>query len=256
MDCLSDIAPSEEVLIAFALDDQELPAEAQEHLAHCEHCQQRLASLQHANASLLSRLYRSQCPDALALSYYSSGGLSDVRRISIANHLLDCPLCMAEVEEARRYLQEQPIEMPMPSFRPHALVRRIFATRNAQPQMQFVLRSASQEASWPRQYRAEAVDVSLHLSRTSSGEHMLLGILTSNDLLEDVGAFEGIEAELYLAPLNTTGNGYTPRKTPFLHTSVDDMGNIVFKPIPAGEYVMILHLPGREVIIEGLSVEQ
>lgn len=84
---------------------------------------------------------------------------------------------------------------------------------------------------------------------------MLLGILTSADPSEDVGAFEGIEAELYLAPLNTTGNGHAPRKTPFLRTSVDDMGNIVFKPIPAGEYVMIIHLPGREVIIEGLLVE-
>lgn len=255
MDCLSDIAPSEEDLIAFALNDQPLPAAEQEHLAHCERCQRRLEELRSATASLVARLYRSQCPDALSLSYYSTGGLSDERRIAIANHLLDCPLCMAEVEEAREYLREQPIDMPAPSFRPHALVRRIFATRVARPQMQFVLRSDAQETAWPRQYKAEAVDLSLHLSRTSSGEHMLLGILTSNDPSEDVEALEGIEAELYTAPLHFTGNGHGPRQTPFLLTQVDDMGNIVFKPVPQGEYVMILRLPGREVIIEGLSVE-
>jgi hypothetical protein len=255
MDCLSDIAPSEEDLIAFALDDQPLPAEAQEHLASCERCQQRLAELRSVNASLVSRLYRSQCPDALSLSYYSAGGLSDERRVAIANHLLDCPLCMAEVEEARHYLQEQPIDIPALSFRPHALVRRIFATRVAKPQLQFVLRSDAQETTWPRLYKAESVDLSLHLSRTSSGEHMLLGILTSVDPSEDVEALEGVEAELYNAPLNITSNGHGPRKTPFLRTQVDDMGNIAFKPVPSGEYVMILHLPGREVIIEGLLVE-
>src|SRR5579871_42339 len=82
MDCLSDIAPSEEDLIAFALDDQPLPAAEQEHLAHCERCQRRLEELRSATALLVARLYRSQCPDALSLSYYSAGGLSDERRIA------------------------------------------------------------------------------------------------------------------------------------------------------------------------------
>jgi hypothetical protein len=36
---------------------------------------------------------------------------------------------------------------------------------------------------------------------------------------------------------------------------VDDLGNIVFKPVPAGEYVMIVHLPGRELVVEGLTIE-
>lgn len=99
------------------------------------------------------------------------------------------------------------------------------------------------------------VDLSLHLSRTGSGEHMLIGILTSSDPSDDVAALEGFEADLYTAPLPTTANGHTPREKPLLRTHVDDLGNVVFKPVPAGEYVMILRLPGREVIIEGVSIE-
>jgi hypothetical protein len=255
MDCLNDIAPSDEHLIAFALDGEALSQEAQAHLDQCDICQQRLRHFQYAHAALVSRLYRSQCPDATALSYYSAGGLSDERRQVIADHLLDCPLCSIEVEEARRYLQEQPIEFPDIEQAPRAFARRIFATLVARPQLQFVLRSDAQEGAWPRQYKAEAVDLSLHLSRTGSGEHMLIGILTSTDPSEDVEALEGVEAELYSAPLPTTANGHTPRKVPLLRTRVDDMGNVVFRPVPAGEYVMILHLAAREVVIEGLSIE-
>ena len=186
MDCLHDIAPSDEELIGFALDGEALSEEASSHLEQCETCQRRLDRYQRANASLVSRFYRSQCPDAGQLTYYSIGGLSPEDRQRIASHLLDCPLCMAEVEEARRYMQEQPIEFPAPSFTPYALVRRIFATLVKRPQLQFVLRSDALETSWPRQYKAEAVDLSLHLSRTSGGEHMLLGILTSVNPDEDV----------------------------------------------------------------------
>jgi hypothetical protein len=260
-DSLHDIAPSDEDLIAYALDGEALSQEAQAHLDQCDICQQRLKRYQYTHNALVSRLYRVLCPGAAELSYYSAGGLSAERRQTIAEHLRDCPLCQRDVAEARAYLREQPIELsaPLTEFlppTPRALARRIYATLVARPQMQFVLRSDAQPTTWPRQYKAEAVDLSLHLSRTSSGEHMLIGILTSSDPSEDVEALEGIEAELYTAPLPTMANGNSPNKAPLLRTSVDDMGNVVFKPVPVGNYVMILRLPGREVVIEGLSIEE
>ena len=255
MDCLHDIAPSDEELIGFALDGEALSEEASSHLEQCEICQQRLARYQKANASLVARFYRGQCPDAGQLTFYSIGGLLAEDRQRIASHLLDCPLCKAEVEEARRYMQEQPVEFPVASYSPYALVRRIFATRVKNPQLQFVLRGDAQETSWPRQYRAEAVDLSLHLSRTSSGEHMLLGILTSADPNEDVEAFAGVAAELYTAPLPVTANGNSTRTMPLLRTRVDDLGNVVFRPVPDGEYVMIIRLPGCEIVIDGLAID-
>lgn len=148
MDCLNDIAPSDEDLIAFALDGEALSQEAKAHLDQCDICQQRLKRYQYTYAALVSHLYRGQCPDATELSYYSAGGLSVERRQIIADHILDCPLCQIEVEEARRYLQEQPVESPVLPRTAHKLVHRIFATLVAHPQPQFVLRSDMQETSW------------------------------------------------------------------------------------------------------------
>jgi hypothetical protein len=260
MDCFLENAPTDEELIAVALDDEVLSQEARYHLEQCEVCQQRVARYRQTNANLVARLYRTQCPTSTELSFYSvSGGgdgeaLSPERRQQIASHVLDCPLCMAEVEETRRFMA-QPIEFPVPAFSPRALVRRIFATPVKRQQL-LVVRGDAQDSGWPRQYKAEAVDLSLHLSRTSSGEHMLLGILTSSDPAEDVDALEGILAELHKTPLPVASNGTIPKTLPFLQTRVDDMGNIVFKPVPAGNYMMVINLPGREMIIDGLTIEE
>lgn len=255
-DCLQDIAPSDEDLIAFVLDGEALSQEAQAHLDQCDICQQRLKRFQQTHTALVSRFYRSLCPDAAELSYYSAGGLSAERRQAIAAHLRDCPLCQKEVEEARLYLRDQPIDIFNGTrARLGDMARRIYATLVTRPQMQFVLRGDAQPTTWPRQYRAEEVDLSLHLSRSSSGAYMLIGILTSSGPAEDVETFEGVEAELYAAPLPPRVNSHASTSAPLLRTRIDDMGNIVFKPVPTGEYVMILRLPEREIIIEGLLIE-
>jgi hypothetical protein len=259
MDCLHEIAPNDEELMAFALDDEALSPEAQKHLEQCEVCQQKVAHYQQTNARLVARLYRTQCPPSTELSFYSIGGgaegaLSPEKRQRIASHVRDCPLCKAEVEETRRFMA-QPIEFPVPAISPLALARRIFATPVKRQQL-LVVRGDAPDTAWPRQYKAEAVDLSLHLSRTSSGEHMLLGILTSSNPDEDVDTLQGVLAELYQSPLPIASNGTIPKTLPFLHTRVDDMGNIVFKPVPAGNYMMVINLPGREMIIDGLTIEE
>ncbi len=82
---------------------------------------------------------------------------------------------------------------------------------------------------------------------------MLLGILTSTDPAESVDALEGVPAELYNAPLPV--NGDEPSAVPLLRTQVDDLGNIVFKPVSPGAYALIIYLPNREMIIDGLTIE-
>ncbi len=255
MDCLNSIAPTDEELLSFALDGEALPEEASNHLRQCETCKRRLARYEQANTFLVSHLYRSLCPSGEQLSLYCADLLPADQRMSIANHVLDCPLCATEVAETRSFLQAQDIDLPAPFFSPGAMVRRIFAARVQRPQPQFAVRGETSEAAWPRQYKAETVDLSLHLSRTSSGEHMLLGILTSVDPAESVEAFEGVPAELYTAPWPAAVNGDKPAAAPLLRTQVDDLGNIVFKPVPAGEYVMVIYLPNRELVIEGLTIE-
>jgi hypothetical protein len=138
-----------------------------------------------------------------------------------------------------------------------AILHPIFATRVRQPQPQFAVRggSDSSETSWPRQYKAETVDLSLHLSFTSKGERMLLGIMTSIDPEESVEIFKGVAAELYTAPGPLTSNGNKPATPPSLQTQVDELGHFVFKPVPTGQYVLIIYLPNRELVIEDITFE-
>lgn len=252
MDCLHPAAPHDEELLSFALDGEDLPEDAKKHLEQCKTCQQRLITYKHANAFLVSHLYRSRCPSSMQLSLYCFGLLSGDEQVSIASHLLDCPLCATEVADTRQF-REATRDIPLP-LSPVVAARRIFANLVKQ-QAQLVLRGDIQTSAWPRQYHAGSIDLSLHLSRGSSGEYILLGIITSADSEESVDAFEGVKAELYSAPGPLAGEGDSEAEKPLLAAQVDDMGNIVFKPVPTGEYIMIMHLPDQELIIEGLSVE-
>src|SRR5260370_27633660 len=150
------------------------------------------------NAILRGKLYRRLCPSAVDLNYYCLGVVPEERRISIASHLLDCPLCADEVAEIRTL---QAAFDPCPPAAPSlgAGMRRIFANLVV-PQAQLVTRSNLPGTRWPRQYRAEAIDLSLHLSRAGNREMVLLGIISSTDPDEQLGAFEKATAELYALP--------------------------------------------------------
>ncbi|MGI9058915.1 MAG: anti-sigma factor family protein [Ktedonobacteraceae bacterium] len=267
MDCLHSQAPNDEELLSYALDGETLPARKQAHLDQCDLCQQRLAGYKQVNASLVSHLYRRLCPDGLQLSLYCENLLPDDEKIRIATHVVDCPLCTKEVAETRRFMREVPLRTSHASSLVEAgrrfieellapsSARRIFATLVRQ-QAQLVVRNSNNSTNkgWPRQYRAEAIDISLHLSRASNGAYMLLGILTSVDNAETVDAFEGARAELYPAPFER-GNAEALVKIPLCEATVDDLGNIVFNAVPIGEYILLIHLPNQNIIIEGITIE-
>lgn len=253
MDCLHPMAPDNEELLRSALDGEELSAEAGRHLEQCATCQQRLARYKRTHAFLVSHLYRSQCPDSTKLSLYCADLLPPGERLSIANHIQDCPLCATEAADTRHFLA-QPDRDLLPTLgftldALHATVRRIFAMPVTQ-QTQLVMRSDTSEGAWPRKYRAESIHLSLHLSRASSGGYLLICSIT--DLAESVEAFTGSMAGLYPAAGGKESNRV---EKPLLREQVDDLGNIVFRQVPAGEYVMIVLLPERELIVEGVNIQ-
>ncbi len=136
-----------------------MPDAARTHLEQCATCQQRLTRYEQASAYLISHLYRSQCPTGEQISLYCADFLPEDERTRIATHVLECPLCAAEVEDTRRFLRVPDIELPSPSLSPRTLVRRIFATRVVHPQLQFAVRGDAPETTWPRQFKAESVDL-------------------------------------------------------------------------------------------------
>ena len=92
---------------------------------------------------------------------------------------------------------------------------------------------------------------------------MLLGIITSSDPFKTLNAFEGMTVDLYVAPgpLAEASGAIRDRQgtdrtiSPLFSTTIDEVGNIFFEEVPPGNYVMILHLPGQEMIVEGLSID-
>ena len=90
---------------------------------------------------------------------------------------------------------------------------------------------------------------------------MLLGLFTRDDPDASVDAFEGVLAELYDAsdPVvgydGQAGNGEYVEQ-PLMSTIVDDLGNLIFKNVPTGTYLMIVHLSDAELVIEGLTIER
>src|SRR5436189_5045777 len=112
MDCLNSIAPTDEELISFALDDEALPAEANNHLQQCETCQKRLDRYKQTNTYLLSHLYRSQCQSGQELSLYCDDLVSYEESIRIANHVLDFTLCPTNATGPRELLRNLDGEQP------------------------------------------------------------------------------------------------------------------------------------------------
>jgi len=189
--------------------------------------------------------------------------VEDVMRI--VEHLKLCPLCAAEAVEIQHTLASiEPVFEPEGSlFRDSSLKRIIASLIPWQPQL--VLRGEKplvQDVPWPRQYRAQATNLSLHLSRTSSGESILLGLFSSTNPNESVENLEGICVELYrMLTLESEHNGHSQLELDkkyeklLMCTTIDDLGNIVFKAVPVGEYTMIVYMPQEEMVIQGLSIE-
>lgn len=251
MDCLSPMAPNDEELLKYALDEEPLPPGAMGHLELCSICQQRLTRYKQANKFLLVQLYRSQCPDATLLNHYCAGLLPGDENIRLASHIRDCPLCTDDVANIRRLLNNFD---PFPP--PSLVVQRILA--NLVPwQPQLVMRGESappEQTAWPRQYRTEAINISLHLSRASNGEMMLLGLFSYTDPEESVEELEGVQVELY-SMLGNAEQGAPEDGHLVMSTEIDDMGSITFKGVPVGEYVLIVRMPNHEVAIEKLGIE-
>jgi hypothetical protein len=251
LSCPDAMAPSDEELLSLSYEESTLSEQEQAHFARCSLCQERLAAYTRMHARLLAKLHRRLCPSAVRLNYYCLDIVPEEERVSIASHLLDCPACSAEVAQIRQTLKNfDPFPAAESSLR--SAIRRIFATLVVQQALPVTRGASSQQAGWPRQYQAETLDLSLHLSRQASGEIMLLGILTSSDPGETADSFEGIIVELHTAPGPLQGG---EQARPLLTSQVDDIGNLLLEPVPAGEYVMILRLPEREIVIEGLTIE-
>ena len=256
-ECTNSMAPSAEELLKLVLDKEPLKPKSQEHLEQCFTCKQLLIVYTRTPDQLLSKLYRNACPSVTQLNLYCAGMLSAHEGHNITYHIAECPLCTSEVVTIRQFLADfEPFPMLEEKMAaPRRIVEQIIAAFVPwKPQL--VTRGTTPDGPWPRQYRAGELNISLHLSRGSSGETILLGLFTSDGLDETIEEQEGMLVDLYSAqgfPIAQNVNSSTP--IPLMTAKIDDLGHVVFKSVPFGEYLMVVHLPEKEVVIEGLMIE-
>jgi hypothetical protein len=254
-ECSHPMAPNEEEFWRYVLDDDPLPPDKAVHVRQCSLCQAQVTTYKHRNNFLLKTFYRSECPDPTRLNLYCAGHLQLEDVFLIDSHVRICPLCTQEVAEIRQVLANFD-PFPEATVAPREKIIERIAALFVPWQPQLVLRGDDparfSSSPWPRQYRARNLDISLHLSRASNGEVLLIGLLSSADPGEFLEELEGILAELYLV---YEDDEVGSEKRLLMSTLVDDLGNLVFKNVPAGTFTMHLYVPDAEVVIEGLSIE-
>ena len=245
MNCLNTVAPCDEDILKYVLDEAPLSQEARAHVNQCSICQQRLASYKDINAFLTASLYRQQCPDSMQLSLYCANALSNEEQARIAAHVRYCPLCAEEIADTQRFLADTEI-LPIISPSLHDTVRRVFATL-VPPQSSLVLRNTTTATTWPRRYRAEAFSLLLSLSPDKYSNYTLMGTISHVNEEIPLDVFEGKEVELY------QGSEQNP---PITSTLIDDMGSFVLHAIPKGTYRLLVCLPDCELVVDGLVIEK
>ncbi len=264
MDCFGPLAPNDEELLRHVLDGDDLSPGAKEHVEQCSICQQRIARYTSTNSLLLSKLYRSICPDVTLLSHYCVGLLAANKAREIAHHLKVCPLCANEVADTRRMLKNFEI---FPDAMTSSFPTSQRDVANPVPWQPYTMNESgmlsTQKHMWPCLYRTDTIAISLHLARDAGGCIFLLGLLSSAVTGACIEIFVGARVELYRG-MNTTLLFGEERdivfseqdiQGPLLTTYVDELGRLVFKNVLPGPYLMIVYLPETEVVIEDLEVE-
>jgi hypothetical protein len=245
--------------LRLALDEEPLQEGKRAHLDSCVLCQRRLIVYKQANRQILFKLYRSTCPTTMQLNLYCANMLSGDEGIGITYHIADCPLCTHEIVTIRQTLADfEPFPLsPLTAVQQRFVERIVAAFVPWKPQL--VMRGTSADTPWPRQYRAREINISLHLSRGSAGEVILLGLFTSDNPDNVLEEQEGVPVALYdaadFSATEPTSSWEVDPCDPIMQSNIDDLGNVVFKAVPVGEYVMVVRLPESEVVIEGLNIE-
>jgi hypothetical protein len=200
-------------------------------------------SRQRLHRQLRNSLYRFDCPTPLAIGEYELKVSPPEQQVQVAQHILTCHECAAELAMLRAYLA--PVALPMSAVPAPAApsltdrVRQVVA-RLISPEPGRVL--AGVRHTGRNQIRVyEAGDLVLTLGPglpASPGLGSLLG------LFEVVG-HAPVAGRVIL--ISATGARH--------ETTLDDLGGFEFTELPEGIYDLQIDPPDRLVVLDGLIVE-
>ncbi|HEY1349524.1 MAG TPA: hypothetical protein VGF67_07875 [Ktedonobacteraceae bacterium] len=271
MECSEPGILREEELLAYLAGERVRPV-VEQHLTRCPRCSARLADFRRLELSLLSKLYRWDCPPNQVLGEYQLGLLSRESALAVEFHLRTCVACSVELNTAREFLAgdpmlaEQPASTRMFVLDPvqnnhHAQfpeiaalgrvldgassgVRRIIATLlPPQPRLAYQ-RHTAPTALWPRRYVAEDFHISLQVERETGhgASFQLIGFVTRKNAA--LQALQGMPVLLL------------SRDSAVSTQQVDELGNFIFSSLVPASYTLQLQASDGLVVIEHIPVDE
>ncbi len=272
MECSNPGVISDEELLAYLAGEPIRPA-AHRHLSRCEACSARLAEYRRMELALTSTLYRWDCPSSQVLGEFELGLLSPEVMEAVEAHVRFCRPCISELAALNSFLatedvaQAAPASVPVQAIAPvrpnhnhrsqesgnvlgrlqdlaKTGARRIAASLVLpQPRLAFQ-RDLAPVSTWPRNYAAENLSISLHMEATGYPRQALklIGFVKQLGQEHHLEELEGVPV-LLSAPDQTV-----------LSQQIDDLGNFVFGPIAPAVYNLELRFPEQTVAIEKISL--
>ncbi len=236
---------NEDDLVAAALDSADVSAETRQHLTECPTCAGHAAAYRQLASALTARLFRWGCPNTQEISEYAGGWLRGKRRRALTLHIRRCPRCAEELEVSRQFLAST---SSPPAPRPR-LIARLLPHRAIGPVLAGLRGGSSADSEgWPRQYQVDSISLSLHRAAPSMGGRgaMLLGLISRAEAPPEAFA----DVEVRLIPSGS------PDEPPLVTEQIDDLGNFVLSPVPAGRFDLLILLPEGDLVIEGLELRE
>lgn len=271
MECSEPGLIRDEELLAYLAGERVRPA-VEQHLTRCPRCSAQMADFRRLELSLLSKLYRWDCPPNQVLGEYQLGMLDRETTLGVELHLRTCVACSVELSTAREFLSGDPVLVeqsasipflaadPVPNnhrAQPQAMgaalnrlldrassgARRIIATLlPPQPRLAYQRNTAPSDL-WPRRYVAEDFHISLQVEREASrtDSFQLFGFVSrKNTALETL---QGLPVLL----LSQTGA--------VAAQNVDELGNFIFSSLVPAAYNLELQAPDGIIVIEQIPVD-
>lgn len=267
MECSEPGLIRDEELLAYLAGERVRPV-VEQHLARCPRCSTRLADYRRQELSLISKLYRWDCPPNQVLGEFQLGLLDPEVSLAVKFHLRTCVPCAVELSTLGEFLSGDPllVEQAAPLFvseparnnhhalpDPGALIdrwldqagaaaRRIIAVWMPPVPRLSYQRNPASSTLWPRRYAAEDFQISLQVERAAgrADSFQLIGFVTRKDM--SLEALQGIPV-LLLSQAETISAQH-----------IDELGNFVFAALAPATYTLELRSPDGVIVIEHITV--
>jgi anti-sigma factor RsiW len=233
--CINPSGIRNEDLIAFA--EGEADPTATEHIERCQFCQKEARAYARTGAIMSAVLTRRSCVPTETLGEYALGTLASTRMREVAEHLLDCPHCLAESRSIAAFLSEPDESVLEPGLA--GALRRLIARRldAPTPALAGLRGTATDEMAT---FVADDCLVRLSVQSGTPGRpgKVLVGLLEQR-----AGIPAGATARLY-------------ENDRLLQTEeVDDLGNFMFNAVLQGTYRIEVTSGDAIVVIETVQVD-